>query len=97
MKTKDAPIRKRKTPRGQGRLRSQGKSQTPIWAMAATLLSIVCVTILCANTVSAQGLRKQVRIQRKIDQKVPRPADNPNKLTPSNGEKEEPGEQPEAE
>jgi Spy/CpxP family protein refolding chaperone len=97
MKTKDAPIRNRKASYGQGRLRSQGKSQAPISALAATLLSIFCVTILCANTVSSQGLRRQIRIQRKIDRKVPRPAGNPNKLTPSNGEKEESGEQPEAE
>jgi Spy/CpxP family protein refolding chaperone len=97
MKTKDAPIRNRKTPCGQGLIRPRGKSQAPISALAATLLSIVCVTILCVNTVSSQNLRRQIRIQRKIDRKVPRPADNSNKLAPSNGGKEEPGEQPEAE
>jgi Spy/CpxP family protein refolding chaperone len=77
-------------------MRSHGKSQAPISALATTLLSIVCMTIFCANTVSSQDLRKAVRIQRKIDRKAPGPAGDPNKLTPSTGEKEEPGasEQP---
>jgi len=99
MKTKDAPTRQWKKPSRQGCLRSQasrqgclrsqGKSQVTISALVATLLSVVCVTIFCANTVSSQNLRRQMRIQRKIDRKVPRPAGNPNKLTPSDNEKEE--------
>src|SRR5215468_5074486 len=95
MKTKDAPARNCKTPCGQGCLRSQGKSPVRILALAATLLSIASVTILCANTVSAQNLRRQIRIQKKIDRKTGRPAGNPDKLTPSNGGKEDPAEQPE--
>jgi Spy/CpxP family protein refolding chaperone len=101
MKTVDAPIRRRKSqatnPRRQGRLRSQGKSRVAISALTATLLSVVCVIVFCANTVSSQNLRRQMRIQRKIDRKAPRPPGNPNKLTPSNGGNEEPGgsDQPE--
>ena len=91
MKTKDAPTRNLKAPRSQGCLRFQRRSQAPISALAATLLSVVCVMIFCANTVSSQNLRRQIRIQRKIDRKAPRPPGNPNKLTPSNRENEEPG------
>src|SRR5215831_1346222 len=82
MRTSDAPIRRRKM----------------ISAMTATLISVVCVMIFCANTVSSQNLRRQMRIQRKIDKKTPRPVDNPNKLTPSNSGNEEPGssDQPES-
>src|SRR5262247_265465 len=82
MKTSDAPTRRRKT----------------ISAMTATLISVVCVMTICANTVSSQNLRRQMRIQRKIDRKTPRPAGNPNKLTPSDSGNEEPGapDQPEA-
>src|SRR5262245_30077345 len=99
MKTKDAPTRNWKTPRRQGRLRSQWKSQASLSALAATLLSIVCVTIFCSNTASSQNLRRQIRIQRKIDRKAPGARGNPNKLTPSNRGKEEPdtSEQPETE
>src|SRR5687767_2230521 len=86
MKTKNAPTR-------------PAKSQAPISALAVTLLLIVCVMIFCANTISAQNLRRQMRIQRKIDRQTPRPAGNQNKLTPSTGGKEEPvaSDQPEAE
>src|SRR5215475_9515443 len=96
MKTNGAPTRHWKSPRRQGRLRSHGKSQAPISALAATLLSIVCMTIFCVNTVSSQNLRKAARIQRKIDRKGPGPAGDPNKLTPSTSGKEEPdaSEQP---
>jgi len=102
MKTKDAPTRRRKsqatTPRRQGCLRSRGKSRVTITTLTVTLLSVVCLAIFCANTVSSQNLRRQMRIQRKIDRKTPRPAANPNKLTPLNSEKEDPGasDQPEA-
>jgi len=102
MKTIDAPTRRQKSqatkPGRQGCLRSQVKSRGTISALAATLLSVVCVMVFCANTVSSQNLRRQMRIQRKIDRKAPRPADNPNKLTPSNGGNEGPGapDQPEA-
>jgi Spy/CpxP family protein refolding chaperone len=75
MKTSDAPTRRRRT----------------ISALTATLLSVVCVMVFCANTVSSQNLRRQMRIQRKIDRKKPRPAGNPNKLTPSDSGNEEPG------
>jgi Spy/CpxP family protein refolding chaperone len=81
MKTSDAPTRRRKT----------------ISAMTATLISVICVMTFCANTVSSQNLRRQMRIQRKIDRKAPRTAGNPKKLTPSNSGNEEPGasDQPE--
>src|SRR5262245_49089657 len=82
MKTSDATTRRR----------------TTISALTATLLSVVCVMVFCANTVSSQNLRRQMRIQRKIDRKKPRPAGNPNKLTPSDSGNEEPGapDQPDA-
>jgi hypothetical protein len=102
MKTIDAPTRRKKSqatkPRRQGYLRSQGKSRVTISALTAALLSVVCVMVFCANTVSSQNLRRQMRIQRKIDRKTPRPAGNRNKLTPSNSGNEEPGapDQPEA-
>ena len=102
MRTNDAPTRRRKSqapaPRRQGSLRSRGKSRVAISALTATLLSLVCVMVFCANTVSSQNLRRQMRIQRKIDRKKPRPAGNPNKLTPSDSGNEEPGapDQPEA-
>ena len=102
MKTIDAPTRRQKsqatTPRRQGCLRSQGKSRVTISALTATLLSVVCVMVFCVNTVSSQNLRRQMRIQRKIDRKTPRPAGNRNKLTPSNSGNEEPGapDQPDA-
>src|SRR5262245_17228663 len=60
----------------------------PISALVMTLLSAVCVTILCANTVSSQTLRRQTRIQRKIDRKASRPAADQNKLTTSNSGKD---------
>jgi Spy/CpxP family protein refolding chaperone len=84
MNTKDAPTRLR-------------KSHMTVSALTTTLLSVVCVMILCADTVSSQNLRRQMRIQRKIDRKTPRPAGNPNKLTPSNSGKDEPvtSDQPE--
>jgi Spy/CpxP family protein refolding chaperone len=102
MKTNDAPIRRRKsqatTPRRQGRLRSQRKSRVTIAALTTTLLSVVCVMIFCANTVSSQNPRRQMRIQRKIDRKTPRPPGAPNRLTPSDSGNEDPGapDQPEA-
>src|SRR5215510_4485320 len=102
MKINDAPIRRQKsqatTPHSRPRLRSQGKSRMTIAALTATLLSLVCVMVFCANTVSSQNLRRQMRIQRKIDRKKPRPAGNPNKLTPSDSGNEEPGapDQPDA-
>src|SRR5262245_48447600 len=54
--------------------------------------------IFCANTVSSQNPRRQMRMERKIDGKTPRPAGNPNKLTPSDSRDEDPGaaDQPEA-
>jgi Spy/CpxP family protein refolding chaperone len=89
MKTKDAPTRRWMETRRQGRLRSQEQARMPalpgvmVSALAATLLSVLCVTIFCADTVSAQTLRR--RVQRKIGQKTPRPAVNPNTLAPSKG------------
>ncbi|HEU0178117.1 MAG TPA: Spy/CpxP family protein refolding chaperone [Blastocatellia bacterium] len=98
MKPKDAPTRQWKKPGRQRRLRSRGKSHVTISALAAMLLSVVCVTMFCANTVSSQNLRRRMRIQKKIEQKAPRPPDNSNKLTPSDGGKEEldTSDQPEA-
>jgi Spy/CpxP family protein refolding chaperone len=102
MKTIDAPTRREKSqatkPCRQGCLRPQVKSRVTISALTATLLSVVCVMVFCANTVSSQNLRRQMRIQRKIDRKTPRPAGNRDRLTPSNSGNEEPGapDQPEA-
>jgi len=99
MKTIDAPTRRQKSkPCRQGCQRSQVKSRVTISALTATLLSVVCVMVFCANTVSSQNLRRQMRIQRKIDRKAPPRVGNPNKLTPSNGGNEESGapDQPEA-
>jgi Spy/CpxP family protein refolding chaperone len=102
MKTNNAPTRRQKsqatTPQRRARLRSQGKSRMTISALTATLLSVVCVMVFCASTVSSQNLRRQMRIQRKIDRKTPRPAGNPNKLTPSDSGNEESGapDQPDA-
>ncbi|MGH9766318.1 MAG: Spy/CpxP family protein refolding chaperone, partial [Blastocatellia bacterium] len=67
------------------------KLRVRISALTATLLSAVCVMVLCANSVSSQGLRRQMRIQKKIDKKLNRPAGNqnrpagnPNRPSPSN-------------
>lgn len=67
------------------------KLRVRISALTVTLLAAVCVMVFCANAVSSQGLRRQMRIQKKIDKKLNRPVDNPNKLSSSNGGKEEPG------
>jgi len=67
----------------------QPKLRMRISTLTATLLAAVCVTVLCANAVSSQGLRRQMRIQKKIDKKLDRPVNNPNKLSPSNGGKED--------
>jgi Spy/CpxP family protein refolding chaperone len=83
MKTNDAPTKHYNGPRSQGYLRSRAS------ALVLTLLSVICVVIFCADTVSSQVLRR--RIQRRIDRKANRPADNPNKLTPANDGKEQPG------
>jgi Spy/CpxP family protein refolding chaperone len=84
MKTKYAPTGRR-------------KPHSRISALTVTLLSVVCLMIFCADTVSSQNLRRQRRIQRKIDKKAPPPASNREKLTPSNRGKEEPvaSDQPE--
>jgi Spy/CpxP family protein refolding chaperone len=60
-----------------------------ISALAVTLLSTLCVAVFCANVVSAQNLRRQMRIQKKIDKRLNRPA-NPNRRTAPNGANEEP-------
>jgi Spy/CpxP family protein refolding chaperone len=85
MNTKDAPTRRR-------------KPHMAVSGLTAAMLSFVCMIILCADTASAQNLRRQMRIPRRIDRKAPRPADDPNKLTPSNNGKEESvaSDQPEA-
>lgn len=68
-----------------------------ISALTATLLAAICVMVFCANPVSAQRLRRQMRIQKKInnqkkiDRKLDRQSGNQNKLSPSGGGKEEPG------
>jgi Spy/CpxP family protein refolding chaperone len=94
MRTNNAPTRLRNsqatTPCRRGRMRSQATSRMTISALTATLLSVVCVVVFCANTVSSQNLRRQMRVQRKIDRKAPRPAGDPNKLAPSNNGIEEP-------
>lgn len=85
MKTTDAPTNYWKNPHRQGCLRSRAR----ISALAATLLSIVCVIIFCADTVSSQTLRRQRRIQRRIERETNRPAGDQNKLTTTNGGKEQ--------
>ncbi|MGE0132486.1 MAG: Spy/CpxP family protein refolding chaperone [Blastocatellales bacterium] len=61
-----------------------------ILASIAMLLSAVCVTALCSEAVLSQNLRRQMRIRKKIDKKLNRPAGNPDKLAPANGGREEP-------
>ncbi|MBO0725524.1 MAG: hypothetical protein J2P52_07990, partial [Blastocatellia bacterium] len=99
MKMKGAPTGNCKTPCRHARMRFQGKSHATISVLAATLLSVVCIMIFCANTVSSQTLRRQIRTQRGIDRKDTDAAGNPDKFAPSNSEKEESGasEQPAAE
>src|SRR5262245_17331994 len=65
------------------------KSRSRIPALTATLLSAVCLTVFCANTVSSQNLRRQARIQRKIDKRLNRPP-NPKRPAPPNNVNEEP-------
>lgn len=57
--------------------------------LTATLLSVVCVVVLCANAVSAQNRRRQMRIQRQIDKKLDRPAGNQIRPSPPNTRSEE--------
>jgi Spy/CpxP family protein refolding chaperone len=59
-----------------------------ISALTATLLSAVCITIFCASAASSQNLRRQMRIQKKIDKTLNRPTDE-NKLAPSNDANED--------
>ncbi len=76
MKTQDAPTKLWKSP-------------ATISALTATLLSAACLVILCADMASSQNLRRQTRIQRKIERKASRPAGDSNRLAPSDGEKGE--------
>ncbi|HKQ72293.1 MAG TPA: Spy/CpxP family protein refolding chaperone [Blastocatellia bacterium] len=57
--------------------------------MTVTLLSAVCMVVLCANTVSAQNRRRQMRIQRQIDKRLNRPDGNQNRPSPPNTRSEE--------
>jgi len=61
-----------------------------ISSLTVTLLSAVFLMVFCANTVSAQNLRRQMRIQKKIEKKLNPPAGKQNKPSPSNSENEEP-------
>src|SRR5262245_34315873 len=68
------------------------KLRVRISALTATLLSVVCAMVFCANAVSAQNLRRQMRIQKiqkRIDKKLNPPAGNQNKPSPSNSGDEE--------
>lgn len=64
-------------------------------ALTATLLAAVCVMVFCANAGSAQNLRRQMRIQKKIDKKLNQPAGNPDKLAPANNGETRASNQPE--
>src|SRR5262249_32266759 len=66
------------------------KLRVRILALTATLLSSVCVMAFCAYTVSAQNLRRQIRIQKRIEKKLSPPAGKQNKPSPSNSVDEEP-------
>jgi len=58
------------------------KLRVRISALTATLLSAVCMMVFCANAVSAQNLRRQMRIQKiqkRIDKKLNPPAAKQNK------------------
>jgi Spy/CpxP family protein refolding chaperone len=68
------------------------KLRVRISALTATLLSAVCVMALCANTVSSQNPRRQMRIQRQIDKRLNRPGGNQNRPSPPNTRNEEPVE-----
>jgi len=68
------------------------KLRMRILTLTATLLSAVCVMVFCANAVSAQNLRRQMRIQKiqkRIDKKLNPPAGKQNKPSPSNSGYEE--------
>lgn len=69
---------------------SSRKLRVRISALTATLLSAVCVMVLCANTASSQNRRRQMRIQRQIDKKLDRPAGNQNRPPPRSAGNEEP-------
>src|SRR4029434_902015 len=68
------------------------KLSVRISTLTATLLSALCVLVFCANTVSAQNLRRQMRIQKRIDKKLNRPAGNQNRPSPQGTRNEEPVE-----
>jgi len=68
------------------------KLRVRISAWTATLLSAVCVMVFCANAVSAQNLRRQMRIQKiqkRIDKKLNPPAAKQNKPSLLNSGNEE--------
>ncbi len=73
----------------------QNRSHRPglrskILASTATLLSAALMIVLCGDLVLSQNLRRQIRIQKKIDKKLSRPAGNPDKLAPASGGNEAP-------
>ena len=68
------------------------KMRVRISALTATLLSVVCMMVFCANAVLAQNLRRQMRIQKiqkRIDKKLNPPAAKQNKPSLLNSGNEE--------
>src|SRR5262245_42959072 len=71
---------------------SHRKLRVRLSALTATLLSVVCGIVFFANTVSAQNLRRQMRIQKRIDRKLNPPGGNQNRPSPPSRRNEEPVE-----
>src|SRR5262245_62636057 len=71
---------------------SHRKLRVRLSALTATLLSVVCGIVFFANTVSAQNLRRQMRIQKRIDRKLNPPGGNQNRPSPPSRTNEEPVE-----
>ncbi len=61
-----------------------------ISSLTVKLLCAVIAVVFCADAVSSQGLRRRMRIQKKIDKKLNRQAGNPDKQSPPTGGKDEP-------
>lgn len=63
---------------------SQSRLRAKVAAFAASLVAVVCVLALSASDASAQGLRKRMRMQKKIEKKLDRQRGNSNRLPPAN-------------
>src|SRR5262245_58440944 len=68
---------------------SRRKLSLRISTLTTTLLTVFCAMVFCANAVPAQNLRRQMRIQKRIDRKLNPPAGNPNRPSPSSARSEE--------